>query len=98
MTAHACVTLRVGGCTCVFIKKVPVILVCGSPQLTLSPVLYSSHTAPREEGEKSATDGEASEQDKDRYVKVEEENRRLERRTAYLSSKVVVICEISENV
>lgn len=33
-----------------FYKKVPVILVCGSPQLTLtlSPVLYSSHTAPRE--------------------------------------------------
>ena len=31
-------------------KKVPVILVCGSPQLTLSPVLYWSHMAPREAG------------------------------------------------
>lgn len=66
VTVHACVTLCVGGCTCVFIKKVPVILVCGSPQLTLSPVLYSSHTAPREEGGRSVTDREASEQDKDR--------------------------------
>lgn len=81
-----------------FYKKVPVILVCGSPQLTLSPVLYSSHTAPREEGGKSVTDGEESEQDKDRYVKVEDKNRGLERRKVHLSSKVMVICEISENV
>lgn len=65
-----------GGCTCVFIrkkKKVPVILVCGSPQLTLSPVLYSSRTAPRERG-KRAGDRAVNEQEDDRNVKAEAED------------------------
>lgn len=54
-------------------KKVPVILVCGSPQLTLSPVLYSSRTAPRERG-KRAGDGAVNEQEHDRNVKAEAED------------------------
>lgn len=37
---------------CFIKKKVPVILVCGSPQLTLSCVLYWSHKALREQGGK----------------------------------------------
>ncbi len=64
-TVHACVTLCVGGCTCVFIKKY---------QLFWSVAHHSSHsplscthlTRPQEKkGGKSVTDGEASEQDKD---------------------------------
>lgn len=64
VTVHACVTLCVGGCTCVLIKKY---------QLFWSVAHHSSHsplscahlTRPQEKGEKSVTDGEAGEQDKD---------------------------------
>lgn len=77
---HTCAPLSVGGCTCVFIKKkkkVPVILVCGSPQLTLSPVLYSSRMAPRERG-KRERDGAENEQDYERNVKAEAEDEDLQ--------------------
>lgn len=60
-------------------KKVPVISVCGSPQLTLSPVLHSSRTAPRERG-KRERHGAANEQDDGRNVKAEAEDEDLQSR------------------
>lgn len=74
-TVHACVTSCVGGCTCVYIKKY---------QLFWSVAHHSSHsplscthlTRPQEKKGKSATDGEAAEQDKDRLSKRRKKSRR----------------------
>lgn len=47
-------------------KKVPVILVCGSPQLTLSSCLVLIFYSPKRKGRKREKDKEVNEEDKDR--------------------------------
>ena len=67
VTVHACVTLWVGGCTCVFIKKSTSYFgLWLTTAHTLPCLVLISHGPKRSRRGKSATAGEASEQEKDK--------------------------------